>query len=345
MKIFASTLAAAALAACTGGERNVTGDCPADEECSDLTPNGMHFTGADLVGIPLLALPKVTAVGGTQRIELWKELGDGEIVPLDLPFAATTDNGDALEVLTAGPNTVTIEGVGDGADLLRITEVEDDLLYDRYEVQAAELASVDVVPATFESYEPDQPVAFYQGDLAVGIALFDVDGTRLVDEGMTLTVTGPQPTRSDWDVFRFESIGPGTIEATLMVADSVAAVDLVVVDAVDSVALLDRGFVDPIVPGATAEVCFHAQAGDAVNVLGLPWSFAATGSVTPLISLKANCFNIQVNSTGEFTVTATTLGVEASATFTAVAGAGRTAPRPAAPVGDSRGERARLVAR
>lgn len=345
MKIFASILAMAAFAGCTGGERNVTGDCPADEECSDLTPNGMHFTGADLVGIPLLALPKVTAVGGTQLIELWKELGDGEIVPLDLPFAASTDNGDALEVVSAGPNAVTIEGVGDGADLLRITEADSELLYDRYEVQAAEIDHIEIVPATFESYAVGEPVAFYEGDLAIGLALVDAGGSRLVDESMTLTVTGPQPTRSDWDVFRFEAVGAGTLTAELTAGGFSGPIDFDVVDAVDSVALLDRGFVDPITPGANAEVCFHAQAGAAESVLGLPWSFAATGPVTPLISLKANCFNIQVNQAGAFTVTATTLGIEATVELTAVAGAARVGAEPAVVVGDSRGDRARLVAR
>src|SRR5436853_4147272 len=93
-------------AGCTGGERNQTGDCPPDEVCSPLTPDGMHFTGVSLVGVPLLAEPKTTAVGGTQTIGLWKEQPTGEIVPLDLPFAASTDNGDALTVVAGQPNEV-----------------------------------------------------------------------------------------------------------------------------------------------------------------------------------------------------------------------------------------------
>lgn len=347
-------LALGAGAACTGGERNVTGDCPADEECSALTPNGMHFTGASLVGIPLLDQPKVTAIGGTQLIELYKQLDNGDIVPLDLPFAASTDNGDALEVVSAGPNAVTIEGVGGGADLLRITEADSDLLYDRYQVDAAAIDHVEVVPATFETYALGDPFAFYQGDLLIGLALYDSDGSRLVDEGMILTVPGPQPTRTDWDVFRFEALGPGTLTADLTAGGMEGPIDFEIVDAVDTVELLDGGFVEPIRPGDHGEVCFRATAGSFDTVLGLPWAFEATGSVTPLISLNANCFTVQPNTPGEFTVTATALGVSGTATFTAVATGARVAPTAAAPralaapdriAGDSRGERARLVAR
>src|SRR5690349_21972721 len=107
-----SILVAALAAACTGGERNQTGDCPPDEVCSPLTPDGMHFTGVSLVGVPLLAEPKTTAVGGTQSIGLWKELPTGEIVELDLPFDAMTDNGDALTIRGEGPNQVVLQEIG-----------------------------------------------------------------------------------------------------------------------------------------------------------------------------------------------------------------------------------------
>src|SRR5436853_7285509 len=83
-------------AGCTGGERNQTGDCPPDEVCSPLTPDGMHFTGVSLLGVPLLAEPKTTAAGGTQTIGMRQAQLTREILPLDLAFAASPHDGPAL---------------------------------------------------------------------------------------------------------------------------------------------------------------------------------------------------------------------------------------------------------
>jgi len=349
--LLASLLVSAA--ACTGGERNQTGDCPADEVCSPLTPNGMHFTGVPLVGVPLLAEPKTTAIGGTQQIDLYKELDSGDIVPLDLPFAAMSDNGDALAIASAGPNAVVLEGIAAGRDLLRITEPDNDLLYDRYEVAAAALDHIDLVPATYESYVTGAPVAFYQGDISLGLALYTASDERLADDSLTLTVTGPQPTRSEWDSFDFAALGPGTLTGTLTAAGRSGPIDIEVVDAVDEVLPLSDSFPDTIHPGDQGEVCFHATAGAAESVLGLPWSFAATGQVTSVISLSANCFALQVNAPGDFTVIGTALGVSTTVQLTAVAAGAKPAPRvrSGAPApttadplaGDSRGERARMM--
>lgn len=344
------TLPMGLVTACTGGERNLEG-CPADEVCSDLTPNGMHFTGVSLVGIPLLAEPKTTAIGGTQTIELWKELDGGQIVPLDLPFAAMADNGDAIEIVSAAPNAVVVGGIGAGADLLRITEADSDLLYDRYEISAEALDRIMLVPSTLETFDDREAVAFYQGDFEIGLALLAASGTRLADDSLSLTVTGPQPTRSAWDTFAFSDQGPGTVSGTLTAAGRSGPFALAVVDAVDQILPLSDSFPDLITPGSSGEVCFRATAGDAGNVIGLPWSFSATGPVTATISLSPNCFALQVNAAGAFTVTATALGVSTSIEFSTGSAAAwmlprtRVAPRPAArpSPGEVRGERARAA--
>jgi hypothetical protein len=343
MKRLAFASIALFVAACTGGERNQDG-CPADEECSPLTPYGMHFTGVSLVGVPLLAQPKTTAVGGTQSISLWKELASGEIVELDLPFDAMTDNGDALGIMGEGPNQVILRGTGAGADLLRITEEGNDLLYDRYEVEAAALDRLELVPL-HETYDEAAPIAFYTGDIGFGIALFAANGERLADDSMTLTFPGPQPTRSDWDTFALDGIGPGTLAGTLTVAGMPGLIDLVVVDAIDAVEPLSDSFPDTIVVNNQGEVCFTAIAGSAGSVIGVPWNLSASGSVTNVISLSANCIALQVNAPGPFTVHAEALGRTTDVVFTAVAAGARAPAERVGPVpGDARGERARLLA-
>jgi hypothetical protein len=306
----------------------------------------MHFTGVSLVGVPLLAEPKTTAVGGTQTIGLWKELATGEIVPLDLPFAASTDNGDALSVITGGPNEVVIDGTGSGSDYLRITEADSDLLYDRYTVDADALDHIELVPATYETYDEATPVSFYAGDVKFGLALYSATDERLADDSMTLTFTGPQPTRSDWDTFELGAVAPGTLTGQLTAAGMPGPIDLQVVDTVDAVDTLSNSFPATITPGTQGDVCFTASAGQSHSVLGLPWAFTSTGAVTSVISINANCFAVQVNAPGDFTVTATVLGMSKARTFTAVAaaaGAKPTAPAPGPVYADGVGERARLL--
>lgn len=311
-----------------------------------MTPDGMHFTGVSLVGVPLLAEPKTTAVGGTQTIGLWKELATGEIVPLDLPFAASTDNGDALTVVTGAPNEVVITGTGTGSDYLRITEADSDLLYDRYTVDAAVLDHVELVPATYETYDAATPVSFYSDDVKFGLALYSATGARLADDSMTLTFTGPQASHDDWDTFDLGTVAPGTLTGTLTAAGMPGPIDLDVVDTIDTVDTLSNSFPATITPGTQGDVCFTASAGQSHSVLGLPWSFTSTGAVTSVISINANCFAVQVNAPGDFTVTATVLGMSKARTFTAVAAAAKPsrAPVPVEPAyRDGAGDRARLV--
>jgi hypothetical protein len=343
-------------AACTGGDRNQSGECPADEECSPLTPRGMHFTGVALTGVPLLAQPKITAVGGTQRIELFKVDAAGDIVPLDLPFDAMTDNGDALSIVSEGTNSTVIRGDATGKDLLRITEPDSELLYDRYEVESDVLARMEVVPTTFEPHAAGD-IGFYVGDVGFGLELYSADGARLADDSLTLTFPGPQPSRPAWDEFELADLGPGNYPGTVLAAGQEGVVSIRVYDAVDEVLPLSDSFLPTIQVGAQGEVCFHASVdAGAESVIGLPWNITFVGAVTQLIALSSNCINLQVNAPGQFSVTAETLGVSTTIQFDAVAATAAT-PAPsdveAAATTDrlleayraSRGERARLLDR
>jgi hypothetical protein len=348
---FASLLASLPLAACTGGERNQTGDCPADEVCSPLTPNGLHFVGQSLVGVPLLAQPKVTAVDGTQLIRLYLGGPNGQATdnPLNLPFDAMSDNGDALVVDSAGATTVSISGIAPGRDLLRITEAGTDLLFDRYEIEAAALDTIELVPGTFEARDPAHSIGFYLGEVTIGFALYSASDVRLVDDSMTLEAPATPMTRDEWDTFTFADLGVGTHSPTLTAAGRSGPFDIVVVDAVTAVQPLHDTFGDPIRVGDQGDVCFYASGGGRDAIFGLPWQFTYTGGVSPLISLDANCYRVQVNQPGDFSVTASVLGTDATLTLTAIAagakpaGAAAPAPERTAPESDTRGERAQLA--
>jgi hypothetical protein len=189
-------------------------------------------------------------------------------------------------------------------------------------------------------------VSFYAGDVKFGLALYSATDQRLADDSMTLTFPGPQPTREDWDTFDLGAVAPGTLTGTLTAAGMPGSIDLPVVDAIDAVDTLSNSFPQTITPGTQGDVCFTASAGESHSVLGLPWSFTSTGPVTSLPSLTGNCFTLQVNAPGDFTVTATVLGMAKARTFTAVAAAGKPAAQPQRPepvYTDGVGERASLL--
>src|SRR5688572_11558874 len=100
--IFLSTLLAAVplVAACTGGERASSGECPAGEICSPETPRGLHFIGNAMSDQLLGSLfgPAATAVGGTQEIALEWDRGDGVLVAFTLPYAADDDGALGVSV-------------------------------------------------------------------------------------------------------------------------------------------------------------------------------------------------------------------------------------------------------
>ncbi|MEZ4365949.1 MAG: hypothetical protein R2939_06635 [Kofleriaceae bacterium] len=177
------------LAACTGGERNRTGECPADEQCSPLTPDGLHFVGAELHDLPVESAPFSTAVGGTQVVRL---LVDDDNLDLD-PGGGVRRvdlDGDALEVVSTASASVTVGGVGAGTDYLRITEAGTPLLLDRIVLDAGPVAEVAVVPPGIEAYDAAAPLAFLAGEITVGLALTDAGARRLIDQGLAATVAG-----------------------------------------------------------------------------------------------------------------------------------------------------------
>lgn len=299
------------LVGCYGGERRNTGECPAGEECSELTPGGLDFIGNRLVGELLLSGPRPTAIGGTQAVALEYDRGDGIDVALDLPFTADDDGGIGVRVDSISGSQVIVRGAGSRSNYLRILD-GDGLLMDRKELTGAALKRIELVTADYESVPADKPLAFAAGLRTLGVALYgDVQTSsgprsdRLIDTSMQLALAGAE--RKAWDTLELNAtVGTSTLSVTA--GDKPAAtLDVVVVDHADSVAVMQPA-PSTIAPNGSASVCFQANAAGRY-IAGLTWTFVVDGVTTVKDdeSLQRNCIAIMTQkSTG-------TVSIEASA--------------------------------
>ena len=119
-------VAAVFLLSCdTPGERAQTGECPAGEECSELTPDGLYFRGPPVAGLE--AGLRVTAAEGTQTVTAL--IGEGEDrEPFDHPFAASIDEPFELGSVDAPSLELVAEDAGSAN--LRLADEETGELFD-----------------------------------------------------------------------------------------------------------------------------------------------------------------------------------------------------------------------
>lgn len=310
---------ALSLAACYGGERANTGECPAGETCSPATPNGLDFVGNKLANEILLSGPRATAVGGTQVVALQYNRGDGVYVALDLPYTADDDGGLGIKVLGTTGSQVTIGGVNSRSNYLRILDA-DGLLMDRKELTGAALESMEIVPTDYESIPAGTPIAFAPGARKIGVALFgDVQKSsgpvseRIIDTSMKVELAGA--TRSAWDQLDVDAV-VGTYPLSVTAGDKPAAtLDFVVVDAADSVVAINPP--PSMQPNGSATVCFQASSGNRY-IAGLTWHFNIDGTEKTQGdgTLTRNCVGISTTKTsGSVTVAAAAAGQQTSVTI------------------------------
>jgi hypothetical protein len=302
-------LLALSLAACYGGERaNNSGECPAGEACSPATPNGLDFVGNALANEVLLSGPRPTAIGGTQVVALQYNRGDGVYIALDLPFTADDDGARGIKVDSTSGSQVTVRGVGDASNYLRILD-EDGLLMDRKELEARELTSIEIVPTDYESIPVGTPIAFAPGPRKLGIALYNSGGTRLIYTSMQVQIEG---VRASWDTFNTNTtLGTHTVSVTA--GDKPAAnIDLVVVDHADSVVAINPP--PSMQPNGSTTVCFQASSGNRY-IAGLSWSFNVDGveKTQGDGTLTRNCVTAStMKSSGSVAISATAGGQSTS---------------------------------
>jgi len=336
------------LAACTGGERADSGQCPAGEVCSTETPYGLHFVGASSSdpAFGKLNAPPATAIGGTQRITLQYDKGSGIQTDLDLPYTADDDGGLGVKVdKQEGPN-VTLRGTGSRKNYLRILEQGTDLLMDRKELSGASLMSIGIVQTNLEVVPDGSQLAFAVGHQKVGIALYGQvqEGSsptleRIVDQSMLLSSTGGE--RTAWDAIDFDAAEETTLTVAVTAGDKPQALLPVEIYATaDSIDPIDPQTVVPA--NSSATLCFAANAGDYV-VVGFPWQFTIDGQTAPASIVSPNCVVVTATKpSGQIAVAASAGGRSTTVDVTIGQSAVRVPTKTGRDLGTTAGERASL---
>ena len=320
------------LIGCYGGERRESGECPAGELCSDLTPGGLDFVGNRLIGELLLSGPRPTAIGGTQAVALEYDRGDGVDVALDLPFSADDDGAAGVKVDATSGSQVIVRGTGSRSNYLRILD-SDGLLMDRKELTGAALDTLELVPAEFENVPADKLIAFAPGTREFGVALYgDVQGAggprseRLIDTSMDLALAGS--TRKAWDTLEVNAVVGTTTLAVTAGDKPTANLDFVVADHADTVALIQPA-PTTVTPNSSASVCFQANTAGRY-LAGLTWTYVIDGG-TPIVQgdgmLTRNCISVSTQKASGILIVQASAGGQSAQTQLTIGAGVRTAPR------------------
>lgn len=178
------------------GERAATGECPADEVCSDATPDGLIFEGTRVTGTLLGGTDFApVAVGGTMRVSI-HAVGDRSLPAFD---AATSSIALAVEGIVG--NTVEVRGVASGSGLLRVLERAGGGLLDRTTLTASPIDRAVTAPTgdlAIALATERRATVFAPGEHEVAVHLLDASGRIVIDEGMTIDAGVPS-TIVTWD--------------------------------------------------------------------------------------------------------------------------------------------------
>lgn len=326
-------LVAAAVVGCGDylGERAQTGECPPDEVCSLITPEGLYFLGPAFGDRGLFYFRDLapTAVGGTQTHTVYDAETD---LPFDFPFTAVVTD-DNLVVQSSSFAQVVLYGDQAGSALLRLTDFSD-RLFDRVTVIANPIWECAVGPANEEIGSLDGPWVLYPGPTARVVSqIFDVNHHRLVDETMRLYPVDASAVLSShqdaWDCLSFETTPDATlVEVVSRTGDGGEHVDAVEFqDWVDDIRFLHGLRLEVLHANITHPFpsCFEALGGD-TRVFGVPWQFSVTGDATVLDLIVApwekplppNCMAIQTGDPGEITLTVEVPGISRDYPITVV---------------------------
>ena len=320
------------LPACFGGERATTGECPAGETCSDLTPRGLQFVGADMTDDLALSGPSATAIGGTQDVQLQYDPTEGHYVALDLPFTADDDGGNGVKIDHVAGSVVTVRGMAVRSNYLRITDATTGELFDRKQLTGAAIDSIKLVANTFDIAPPDRELAWLAGNVQVGIALYGQvqegggpTDERIVDQSMQLTLAGA--TQRAWDLVEMPAAIAGTYALGVTAGDKPTAhLDIVVVDHLDSL-VVDPANPATVLPNGVATVCFDGYASQRF-VAGLTWHFLVNGVDKAGLG---NCVGVGSSTATSGTITVVGSADGMSATTSVAIATARTDAAPAQP--------------
>jgi len=271
-----------------------------------------------------------TAIGGTQRIQIRDATRN---VVLDRAFTASTD-GAGLQIVEQGAGTVELHAVAHGGAVLRIESALDGTLFDKVGLKSRALDHVELHPGVFrEILEQPKPgfegLALWRGTQTdVVVALYDVDGNRLVDDSMELaSIDGEQ---AGWDVVHVVAGTASAVALDVTIGGATSTTTLPIADAVASVTRVELEEVGELIAvrGQLQAACFTAIGDRGGQILNAPWRFTVTGPVAVSDVLFPNCVGFRANGAGTVTVTATAAGMTTTATDRVVESARRVPAQP-----------------
>jgi len=298
------------LAGCVEGDRALNdGKCPAGETCSDGTPKGLEFHGADRTGSTLELGVPWTAIGGVQTITIVDVDTEQRLA---LPWRAELSGALAIDSENQAASQVVVAGVAEDEAMLRIVDPATGALYDRHPLTAKPIVSMAAVSGN-ELVQGGRPIAWLAGrDIDAGIALQGRLGEHLVDERLEVALAdggAASLERTAWDRVVVRGVAAaGTVGLTVSagtVRDQ--RVEATVVDGIDAVVDgVDLSGAPTV--GSTLFHCFEARLGEQA-VLGVAWTFTAEGAATSELSSPApNCAARQFDAPGQLTITASAGG-------------------------------------
>ena len=306
-----------------GGGGTGGGGCPATEDCSPETPDGLFFEGRTLGNEVFGGRgDHPTAVGGEQTYRIYI---NAERAPLQLAYTAEIDAADlaVAEITGVAGNRVTVRGLEPGYYSLRILD-SDGALMDRITLDTGVVAAAALGPTfadllgdsegTTDAQNP--PLYFEGGEVDLVASVEDEFGNYLVDENLEIEGL---TSGSSWDVFPSVTIGPEPLAITA--ASSSYPFALPTTDTIDAVIPTQPEQVSPIEMGVDSReiVCFRAVS-DSRAVLGAAWSYAVTAdALVTAAGFSRNC--VELVSGGPETASLTAAAELVTATFDVVVSA------------------------
>ncbi|MDI3284034.1 hypothetical protein [Polyangium sp. 15x6] len=284
--------------------------CPAGETCSSDTPNGLFFRGASLFDDIFGGAPRATAEGGTQEFIVHR---DSEGKQAFAPFDAEASS--PLEIAELAAPRVTLRGAAAGSGFLRILDVDTGALHDRIELEVLPIASVRLTETPMSFFDPEAAgkfdLALFKGSsVRLGVALQSADGAGLVDESMTVTITGDAKEEvaavPEWDK-RILTVGAaGTVSASVVAgAGAPVSVTMPIVDVLDDIVAVKNtvsaDLAKPLPVGSGRNVCFRGVSNGRA-VAGLSgWVMSGEGSIEVNYAAEA-CGVVKALAAGKATI-------------------------------------------
>lgn len=265
-----------ALAGCeTPGDRAggpfSEGACPAGETCSSKTPNGLYIWGPGLFDAWFGHGMFPTAVGGTQTLTV----GGSSGAAYTGYFTAEIENDSTVALVGVLSPSVEVRGAAPGSTRLRLRDIGTTELLDRFTIEAAEVAAIEVTPRFGLCWPASSPAVLAGADVAVGVRLKQGD-TRLVDESVTLASPSVALKKVKWDSYVLRAESPGAVP---IVATSGGGAFLSTLDVVSQIDGLARNDGCTTAGTGWTKICFDALSAGR-PVAGATWEFSVSAGFT-----------------------------------------------------------------